>query len=133
MEKQNIPWRCRSYGDSMEFIRGANMNDNGMINLIEMIFKQISIDYKLLWYIKTHYEDGGEWEIKSDRHKRSKKRRVSAIYIMGIKSTVNEEIEAIEDYVNSVMPNYATDIINYLRTESDSKDLKDQVERIRIA
>ena len=109
------------------------MNEDGMMMLIEAIYKQLEDDYRLLWYIKTHYEGSEKWLIRSEIYK-GKKKIGHYIHMNGINSTIGKELKDMEEYLTDIVQKYAHGIINYLRETAESERMmRCAKERIIVA
>ena len=98
--------------------------DEGVIGLLEAVFKTVGDDYKLLWYVKTHFKDGGEWCVRSNKSKKKKENYGDCIQMRGCTCTVGQELIEIENYIKHMMPEHAESIIKHLRSNSDAQEVK---------
>lgn len=89
------------------------IDNDGAVLLLEGIFQRIRDDYKILWYTKTHMENGENLIVRSSRYKG--KNYAPGVYMPGVSSTVQGELDSIEEYINYVCPEYAKSMIEYLR------------------
>lgn len=104
--------------------------DEGVINMLEAVFKTAGDDYKLLWYVKTHFKNGEEWYLRSIKGKTKKENYGDCILMSGCACTVKRELIVIENYIKYMMPEHAEAIIKYLRSNSDTNEIKSMFDSV---